>query len=114
LAKVMIDYEEKLYLALAALRGAGFAPVRLVLDRPARLGPTSVEWTLGEPARALNLDVAFEVDSEPHIIALKDARTFRAPIRLRKLARWLASDAGQREPLAMIPTYSVAKLRVVR
>jgi hypothetical protein len=114
LAKVMIDYEEKLYLALAALRGAGFAPIRLVLDRATRLGPTSVDWSRGEPTRALDLDIAFEAGGKPHILAVKDEKTFRAPIGLPKLARWLASDAGQREPLAMIPTYEVARLRVVR
>jgi len=113
-AKVMIDYEEKLYLALAALRGAGFAPVRMVLDRPSRLGPTSVEWPKAGPARALDLDVEFNPDCEPHILAERHDRTFRAPIRLRLLARWLASDAGEREPLAMIPAYSVPRLRAVR
>lgn len=113
-AKVMIDYEEKLYLALAALRGAGFSPLRLILDRPARLGPTSLDQPKDGPARALDLEVQFDEDLEPHILAQKDERTFEAPISLRKLARWLASDAGQREPLALIPAYTQPRLRVVR
>lgn len=114
MAKVMIDYEEKLYLALAALRGAGFAPVRLVLDRPARLGPTSLDWPHGGAARAMDLEVEFDAEREPHIVAEKDDRTFQAPIRPSRLARWLASDAGEREPLALVPTYGQARLRVVR
>ncbi len=113
MAKVMIDYEEKLYLALAALRGAGFSPVRVVLDRPSRLGPTSVEWTPGA-ARALDLEVAFAPDRRAHIVATKGDRVFEAPIGLKHLARWLASDAGEREPLAMVPIYSVPRLRALR
>lgn len=113
-AKVMIDYEEKLYLALAALRGAGFSPLRLVLDRPARLGPTSLDWPKGGAARALDLEVRFEAYGEPHIVVQKDDRTFQAPIRPSLLARWLASDAGEREPLALIPVYAQPRLRVVR
>ncbi len=112
-AKVVIDYEEKLYLALAALRGAGFSPLRLILDRPARLGPTSVEHSKHGPTRALDLDVEFDAGRRPHILAVKDERVYQAPIGARRLARWLASDAGQREPLAMIPTYQQARLRVV-
>lgn len=114
MTKTMIDYEEKLYLALAALRGAGFDPIRMVLDRPARLGPTSIEWPKNGGARALDLDVEFDTESEPHIVAQKDERTFQAPIRPRLLARWLASDAGEREPLAMVPMYGQPRLRMVR
>lgn len=112
-AKVMIDYEEKLYLALAALRGAGFSPLRLILDRPARLGPTSIDVARQGAPRALDLEVEFDAAREPHILALKDERVFQAPIGPRRLARWLASDAGQREPLAMIPMYRQARLRVI-
>ena len=67
MTKVMIDYEEKLYLALAALRGAGYEPERLVLDRPSRLGPTSIDWTAtrsGGAPRALDLAVDF-LEEEP-------------------------------------------------
>lgn len=113
MAKVMIDYEEKLYLALAALRGAGFSPIRLVLDRPARLGPTSIDRPKQGPARALDLDVDFDARVKPHIVAIKDERIYQAPVGAQRLARWLASDAGQREPLAMIPTYQQARLRIV-
>jgi hypothetical protein len=113
LADVMIDYEEKLYLAIAALRGAGFLPLRLILDRPARLGPNSIDHPKAGPARALDLDIDFDAEQEPHIVAAKDERVYHAPIAARRLARWLASDAGQREPLAMIPTYDQPRLRVV-
>lgn len=115
--KVMIDYEEKLYLALAALRGAGYEPERLVLDRPSRLGPTSIDWTAtrsGGPPKALDLVVDFLETETPSIAVIKDGRAFLAPISLKPLARWLASAAGEREPLALIPTYAVAKLRAVR
>lgn len=113
-AKVMIDYEEKLYLALAALRGAGFSPLGLVLDRPSRLGPMSVTWPKAGPPRALDLEVAFDPDRKPHIVAQRDEMVFEAPIKSRRLARWLASDAGQREPLALVPAYSQPRLRAVR
>lgn len=112
-AKVMIDYEEKLYLALAALRGAGFSPIRLVLDRPTRLGPTSIDRPKQGPPRALDLDVEFDAGRKPHILASRDERVYQAPVGAQSLARWLASDAGQREPLAMIPTYQQARLRIV-
>jgi hypothetical protein len=113
MAKVTIDYEERLYLALAAVRGAGFAPIRVVLDRPTRLGPTSIDWSNDSAARALDLEVAFDPDQPPHILVEKDQRTFQAPIRTHLLARWLASDAGEREPLALIPSYRQARLRAV-
>ena len=116
MAGFAIDYEEKVYLALAALRGAGYAPERLVLDRPSRLGPTSIDWApakLGAAPRALDLELAFEVGAAPTIAVVKDGRAFRAPVSLKPLARWLASAAGEREPLALIPAYSVARLRVV-
>jgi hypothetical protein len=116
MAKFAIDYEEKLYLALAALRGAGYAPQRLVLDRPTRLGPTSIDWTpakTGDAPRALDLDVEFEDSGPPTIAVVKDGRAFRAPVSLKPLARWLASAAGEREPLALIPAYAVARLRAV-
>ncbi|PLR28666.1 hypothetical protein SGCZBJ_01570 [Caulobacter zeae] len=115
--KVMIDYEEKLYLALAALRGAGYEPERLVLDRPSRLGPTSIDWTAtrsGGAPRALDLAIDFQEQEPPSIAVSKDGRAFRAPVGLKPLARWLASAAGEREPLALIPTYAVARLRAVR
>lgn len=117
MAKLAIDYEEKLYLALAALRGAGYAPERLVLDRPSRLGPTSIDWTparSGGLPRALDLEVEFLESQVPSIGVLKDGRAFQAPVGLRSLARWLASDAGALEPLALIPAYAVPKLRAVR
>ena len=116
MAKFAIDYEEKLYLALAALRGAGYAPQHLVLDRPTRLGPTSIDWTpakAGGAPRALDLEVEFEAARSPTIAVVKDGRAFRAPVGPRPLARWLASAAGEREPLALIPTYPVARLRAV-
>jgi hypothetical protein len=116
MARFAIDYEEKLYLALAALRGAGYAPERLVLDRPTRLGPTSIDWTAvkaGGAPRALDLEIQFEEGGAPSIAVVKDGRAFRAPVSLKPLARWLASAAGEREPLALIPVYSVARLRVV-
>jgi hypothetical protein len=116
MARFAIDYEEKLYLALAALRGDGYAPQRLVLDRPTRLGPTSIDWTpakTGGPPRALDLDIEFEDGGSPSIAVLKDGRAFRAPVSLKPLARWLASAAGEREPLALVPTYVVARLRAV-
>lgn len=115
--KVMIDYEEKLYLALAALRGAGYEPERLVLDRPSRLGPTSIDWTAirsGGPPKALDLAVDFLETETPSIAVVKEGRTFLAPISLKPLARWLASAGGEREPLALIPTYEVTRLRAVR
>lgn len=112
-AKVMIDYEEKLYLALAALRGAGFSPLRLVLDRPTRLGPTSIDRPKHGAPRALDLEVEFDTGHKPHIVAARGERVYQAPVTMRKLARWLASDAGEREPLAMIPTYQQPRLRVV-
>jgi hypothetical protein len=115
--KVVIDYEEKLYLALAALRGAGYEPERLVLDRPSRLGPTSIDWTAtcsGGAPRALDLAIDFHDQQPPSIAVSKDGRTFRAPVSFKPLARWLASAAGEREPLALIPTYAVTRLRAVR
>lgn len=113
MAEVMIDYEEKLYLALAALRGAGFSPLRLVLDRPTRLGPTSIDHPKYGSPRALDLEVEFDEEHEPHILAKKGEHVYQAPIGARRLARWLASDAGQREPLALIPTYQQTRLRIV-
>lgn len=107
MAKLAIDYEEKLYLALAALRGAGYTPIRVVMDRAARLGPMSVDWTSnanGAP-RAFDLELELQAGCKPFIAAIKDNRTFHAPIGARRLARWLASDAGEREPLALIPAY---------
>ena len=112
MARFDIDYEEKLYLALAALRGAGYVPERLVLDRPSRLGPTSIDWTAAPP-RALDLDIEFVETDAPTIAVVKDGRPFRAPVSLRPLARWLASAAGERQPLALIPAYGVARLRIV-
>ncbi|PVM82939.1 hypothetical protein [Caulobacter endophyticus] len=114
MASVEIDYEEKLFLALAALRGAGYAPVRLVLDRAERLGPTSIERPGSGAARALDMEVEFQPDAKPHILACKDDRTLCAPVALRQLARWLAADGGEREPMALIPAYSVPRLRAVR
>ncbi len=114
MAKFDIDYEEKLYLALAALRGAGYAPVRLVLDRVERLGPTSLERHGDGSARALDLDVEVDPAATPHILARRDDRVIRAPVALRQLARWLAADGGEREPMALIPAYDVPRLRAVR
>ena len=116
MAKFAIDYEEKLYLALAALRGAGYAPQHLVLDRPTRLGPTSIDWApakSGGAPRALELELQFEEGGSPTIAVIKDGRAFRAPVSLKRLARWLASAAGEREPLALVPAYAVARLRAV-
>ncbi|MBI1684056.1 hypothetical protein [Caulobacter hibisci] len=116
MGKLAIDYEEKLFLAIAALRGAGYAPERLVLDRPSRLGPSSIDWApakTGGAPRALDLDIEFQGDDAPSIAVSKDGRAFRAPVGLRPLARWLASAAGEREPLALVPAYTVARLRVV-
>jgi hypothetical protein len=117
MAKLAIDYEEKLYLALAALRGLDYAPERLVLDRASRLGPTSIDWTpvrSGGLPRALDLEVEFLPTETPWIAVVKDGRMFRAPVGLRPLARWLASAAGEREPMALVPAYAVPKLRAVR
>lgn len=116
MAKFAIDYEEKLYLALAALRGAGYAPERLRLDRPSRLGPASIDWAptlAGGLPRALDLEIEFQESARPSIGAVKNGRAFQAPVGLRPLARWLASAAGEQEPLALIPAYAVARLRRV-
>lgn len=117
MARIAIDYEEKLYLALSALRGAGYAPERLILDRPSRLGPTSIDWSgtrSGQAPRALDLDIEFQDLEPPSIIAIKDGRAFRAPVSFRALARWLASAAGEQEPLALVPAYAVTRLRAVQ
>ncbi|PVM87732.1 hypothetical protein DDF62_16610 [Caulobacter radicis] len=113
MAKFEIDYEEKLYLALAALRGAGYAPLRLVLDRAERLGPTSIERLGTGAVRALDIEVDVRPDETPHIVASKDGLTLLAPVALRRLARWLAADGGQAEPMALVPAYRVPPLRVV-
>ncbi|WP_343698903.1 hypothetical protein [Caulobacter sp.] len=84
---------------------------------PCRLGPTSIDWTAtrsGGAPRALDLAVDFVEEEAPSIAVVKDGRAFRAPVGLKPLARWLTSAAGEREPLALIPTYAVARLRAVR